>query len=639
MGGEKPDLTDLEYALEHIPWTAGLSSYFGWTEGDNVTQFRTPLYAVPAKRVNDSIAIGLYTEEKGVDYVQLGFSQRSEFEEKLFEFGWNSPNLPKPNLDPFFADIFGSLIREKSGSLGSGSPGLIKNEARKEGVLYLPLKITEIITDLKDNSIVKLYGIKGLRYSFPFLLMYETDEGPELRGFFKQGRIPGCFYWESSIMSEETKEFISEYNQKLHNGSYRFPQLTEEEEKDLIVVSSGKPTMSAGGSSLSSRVKKKPKESSKNDDSVPTIESGELDWDKPTRIKAYLDRYVIGQDHAKKIVAVAFSNYMTRYNSKNENLPIDNILLIGPSGVGKTYMVSLLAKKAKLAMAQTKLTGKSSEGYKGENLSTVFEQICTNSKSKAPYGVVFFDEIDKLARDYWGSSSGFGSRLQDELIGWMDEAAVKGERLPTGGHSFSLNTKNILFVTAGAFRGEGEETTLEAIVEERVGKEEGRKKVGFGADVRSNDKESEEYLVRVTPEDLIKYGLKPELIGRLQSVGVLKSLTTEDKITILKEAEESRIKQYTALFKEKGFGLEIDEEVYGVIVDATPKETGARALSSVCNALFTEYLFDPQELASEDNVIHVSAEQARKFISDDIEEKWTDNEEMSRKGEDTKTGA
>jgi len=337
-------------------------------------------------------------------------------------------------------------------------------------------------------------------------------------------------------------------------------------------------------------------------------EEEEINWEEPKSIVAYLNRHVIGQEEAKKSVAVAFSSYMIKVRSTDEELPKDNMLLIGSSGVGKTLMISLLAKKADLLFVQSKLTGKSSTGYVGENLSQVFDYVRDNTKGETPYGVVFFDELDKLAWSGEGAS-GFGLRKQEELIGWLEEAVLLGsskkekERLP-------LSTKNILFITAGAFQGEGD-NALNEIIRKRLNK--GKSPMGFGAE---NLVDTEENLLhKVRASDIIEYGLKPELVGRLPYLAVLDPLTVDEKVKILKDSQMSPLKKYAKLLEVRGYSVSIRENVLERIAELCPEETGARALSAICNNLFTDILYSPEDFANADKKIRIDLSLSERLIT------------------------
>ena len=310
----------------------------------------------------------------------------------------------------------------------------------------------------------------------------------------------------------------------------------------------------------------------------------------------FLDQYVIGQEHAKKSIAIAFSNYMTMKEAQDETLPKDNLLLIGNSGTGKTYMISLLAERAGLPIAKSKLTGKSTEGYKGENLSTVFDQIREKTSDQSPYGIVFLDEIDKLASDTWGSGAGFGSRLQNELIGWMEDAVVQTDDKKKE----SIRTKNLLFVTAGAFSGSDAYASLSKIVQTRVG------------DMKCT---AQELLYHVRPEDLVSYGLKPELVGRLPVISVLNPLTVDDKVRILTQAKESVLSGYRRLLQFKGYDTRLEDDFPVFVAEHAPSNTGARALHAVCNNIFTDILFEPEKYAGEDGAIILDAGLAKQIMS------------------------
>lgn len=331
----------------------------------------------------------------------------------------------------------------------------------------------------------------------------------------------------------------------------------------------------------------------------------EFDWHSPKKIVEYLDEYIIGQNEAKRGVAVAFSNYMTRFSKDDENLPKENILLLGPSGVGKTYMISLLAKKAGLPLAQTKITGKSVEGYKGENLSSVFNYISSETGGdEVPYGIVFFDEIDKVVKS---DNIGFGNSIQDELIGWLEEAIIQCKS-DSNKYKTQISTKNLLFVFAGAFYGEGR--SLYEIVEERLyGK---RNQIGFDKDTenKKQKRENPELMQQVTQSDIIKYGIKPELVGRIPSVNVLNPLSLDEKITILSSAKNSSLSQYIDLLSAKGFEVRVEPDSYAEIVRHSDARTGARSLSSVCNKVFTKIMYDP-EFYLKDGVITITPELIR----------------------------
>lgn len=334
-----------------------------------------------------------------------------------------------------------------------------------------------------------------------------------------------------------------------------------------------------------------------------SIVEPEVNWEVPKSIVKYLNCYVIGQEEAKKVVSVAFSNYMTRVKTKNEKVTKDNILILGPSGVGKTFMMSLLAKKANLPFVQSKLTGKSSEGYKGANLSKVFDQMRSLAPEEAPYGIIFLDEIDKLAKS-GSDENGPEVRLQNEMIGWLEEDTIMGTYCSKGEtEDYKLNTKNILFVTAGAFQSFGKEDGLAEIIKNRL--------LSKNNDTINDHK----VLFKTKPEDLMLYGFRSELVGRLPTIAVFNPLTIEDRVRILTEARRSPLIKYYELFKAKGYTLELDDSTMQVIASRCPDQTGARALDSVCSDLFTEILFEPTPYITPNNTIRVTPELADRLIT------------------------
>lgn len=560
--------SELEKALEGIPFSGNiLFEYHGkGTEKDKKTT--TPVYLLPVDAHND-VVYGYLMFDGKLAEVPIGFLRQKNFLFKEY-FGLN---------------LEGNLVKE----------GRVH-----EAKLYLPLKLTDLLLALgeqKEEKFVpiegspfQLFGVEGAQGAYPLILVSETEKGIICRGMHNEGGLLSSYDYQIRRPSDkQIREFLKQLRgikEDSKPSSQTFHDIT------------------TGGKTV---------------DPVRPLESiakEEINWGEPKSIVAYLDQYLVGQDDAKRVIAVAFSNYMTQVGLGIHPLHKDNVLLIGPSGVGKTYMVSLLAKKASLPMVQTKVTGKSTEGYKGENISTVFEHFRNMTSGDAPYGIIFFDEIDKLARDEWGSGAGFGTRIQDELIGWLEDATVLGdqnEQSPNQGKkNLAYSTRNILFVTAGAFQG-AKGYSLADIVQKRLGK--GQRQVGFGARQDIQEHDDGYSLQKVRPEDLITYGLKPELVGRLPSLAALHHLTIDDKVRILTTAKRNPMTNYIALLEIKGYHVEVDTDVPTVIAERCPEETGARALTAICNDLFTEILFDPQQYADAQKVIRVTTDVARKLIN------------------------
>lgn len=560
--------SELEKALQGIPCSNDLTFSYNGQGKEKDKQVSSPVYLLPVDAHNN-VVYGYFTIDGKLAEVPIGFLRQNNF---------------------LFKEYFRLNLE---GTVG-------KEERIHEAKLYLPLKLTDLLLALgeqKEEKFVpvegspfQLFGVEGAQGAYPLILVSETEKGIICKGIHKEKGLLSSYEHQTRRPSDkQIREFLKQLR-----GIKEDSKTSSHTSHD---ITTGEKTADP----------KKPLES---------LVKEEINWGEPKSIVAYLDQYLVGQDDAKRVIAVAFSNYITQVELGIHPLHKDNVLLIGPSGVGKTYMVSLLAKKASLPMVQTKVTGKSTEGYKGENISTVFEHFRSMTTGDAPYGIIFFDEIDKLARDEWGSGAGFGPRIQDELIGWLEDATVLGdqkEQVPNQGKkNLAYSTKNILFVTAGAFQG-AKGYSLADIVQKRLGK--GQRQVGFGARQDIQEHDDGYSLQKVRPEDLITYGLKPELVGRLPSLAALHSLTIDDKVRILTTAKKSPMSNYIALLEIKGYHVEVDADVSKVIAERCPEETGARALTAICNDLFTEILFDPQQYADAQKVIRVTPDVARKLIN------------------------
>lgn len=561
--------SELEKALLGIPFSDDLKFSYNGQGKEKDKKVSSPVYLLPVDAHND-VVYGYFTIDGKLAEVPIGFLRQNNF---LFK-------------EYFRLKLEGTLVKE---------------ERVHEAKLYLPLKLTDLLIALEKQKEEKFvldegspflsFGIDGAQGVYPLILVSETETEIICKGMYKnEGGLLSSYDHQIKRPSDKPiREFLKQLR-----GIKEDSKTSSHTSHD---ITTGEKTADP----------KKPLES---------LVKEEINWEEPKSIVAYLDQYVVGQDDAKRVIAVAFSSYMTQVGLGIYPLHKDNVLLIGPSGVGKTYMVSLLAKKASLPMVQTKVTGKSTEGYKGENISTVFEHFRNMTTGDAPYGIIFFDEIDKLARDEWGGGAGFGPRIQDELIGWLEDATVLGdqkEQSPNQGkRNLAYSTRNILFVTAGAFQG-AKGYSLADIVQKRLGK--GQRQVGFGARQDIQEHDDGYSLQKVRPEDLITYGLKPELVGRLPSLAALHPLTIDDKVRILTTAKRSPITNYIELLQIKGYRVEVDTGVSKVIAERCPEETGARALTAICNDLFTEILFDPQQYADAQKVIRVTPDVARKLIN------------------------
>ncbi len=432
-------------------------------------------------------------------------------------------------------------------------------ETPKNETLYLPLQTTEMKIDLDSacpgKNLLHMYGIKGTEYDYPVCLVTDTDEGLMFRGLYrKPPDVIGMFYIRNNGYRKEFKEFMKSLTSKTDS----IPSIKTQ----------------------------------KSEGNKRTHTEAHINWHDPKSIVSYLDKVVIGQEQAKKAAAVVFSNYMIRKESGDESLPKEALILIGPTGSGKTMIFNKLAQKSGLPFAKASLTGKSSEGYVGHRLSETFKLIREKSDEEAPYGVVFLDEIDKIAIDN-AFRSDFGPKLQQEIIGWIegDKIQLKYDEGLTRKEEW-MDTKNLLFIMAGAFYGDNNESALEKIINKRIC---GEKTIGFGTQKAQPD--AQKILTQIKPEDLINYGLKPELVGRITGRATLEQLTTEDKARIIKESEDSILKRYANLIEARGYNLSIDEEVFMIIAEHSKKETGARDLNTICSKLFMEILYDPENYA------------------------------------------
>ncbi len=335
------------------------------------------------------------------------------------------------------------------------------------------------------------------------------------------------------------------------------------------------------------------------DTESPSPEETSSDTPAPEEIKRFLDNYIIGQERAKKIISVGVYNHYKRLNNKQDGNEVEltksNILLLGPTGCGKTLLALTLARFLRVPFAISDATTLTEAGYVGEDVENIVQGLLAaadNDVEKAARGIIYIDEIDKIARRTGSTPSAYrdvsGEGVQQALLkiieGTMANVSPRGGRRHYQQEFVQVDTSDILFICGGTFHG------LENVIRRRVGE----KALGFGAKIEGRREQSAgELLARVEPRDLLEYGLIPEFVGRLPVVAPMSELTEDEMVRVLGEPRNAVVKQYIKLFGLEGVKLSFEPDALRAVAElAMKRQGGARSLRTILEEVMLDIMYE-----------------------------------------------